>query len=73
MLPGATNWADIGNQLKKLQVFNESITQSASLLESKGFDLYTVLKSVDPVAIQDPLASTVASTVTQVWSFTKNI
>lgn len=67
VLPGTnTKWGDVGNQLQKLPIFGESIARSADLLYSKGFNLYTVLKTTDPVALQDPLASIVASTVIQV-------
>jgi hypothetical protein len=68
VLPGAeTNWADVGNQLQKLHIFNESIEESASVLQKKGFNLYSVLKTSDAVTLQDPSLSVVASTVIQVW------
>lgn len=67
VLPGAeTNWVDIGNQLQKLHVFNESIIKSANILKTKGFNLYSVLRTTDPVTLRDPFVSVVASTVTQV-------
>lgn len=59
----------MGNQLQKLHVFNESIAQSANALDKKGFNLYSVLKSTDPVVLQDPLLSVVASTAIQVCIF----
>lgn len=57
---------DVGNQLQKLHVFNESIVQSANALKPKGFNLYSVLKTTDTVTLRDPLLSVVASTVVQV-------
>jgi len=67
VLPGAeTNWADVGNQLQKLHIFNESIEESASVLQKKGFNLYSVLKTSDAVTLQDPSLSVVASTVIQI-------
>lgn len=67
VLPGAeTNWSDVGNQLKKLHVFNESITQSANLLQQKGFNLYSVLRNTDLVSTSNPYLSVVATTVVQV-------
>lgn len=67
VLPGAeTNWADVGYQLQKLQIFNESISDSAIVLQKKGFNLYSVLQTVDAVTLQDPFVSVVASTVIQV-------
>ncbi|KAL4113184.1 hypothetical protein QTP88_016854 [Uroleucon formosanum] len=67
VLPGAeTNWSDVGNQLKKLHVFNESITQSANLLQQKGFNLYSVLRNTDLVSTSNPYLSVVATTVVQI-------
>ncbi|XP_022181594.1 fatty acid synthase-like [Myzus persicae] len=67
VLPGAeTNWSDVGNQLKRLSVFNESITQSANLLQQKGYNLLSVLRNTDPISISDPFLSVVATTVVQV-------
>lgn len=70
VLPGAsTNWADVGNQLQKLHIFNESIAESANVLQKKGFNLYSVLQTTDAVTLQDPLLSVVASTAVQVWVY----
>lgn len=62
-------WSDVGNQLKRLNVFNESITQSAKLLHQKGFNLHSVLKNTDPITISDPFLSVVATTVVQVYVY----
>jgi len=70
VLPGVeTSWPDVGNQLKRLHVFNESITQSANLLHQKGFNVLSVLKNTDPITINDPLSSVVATTVVQVYVY----
>uniref|UniRef100_A0A2H8TY64 Fatty acid synthase n=1 Tax=Melanaphis sacchari TaxID=742174 RepID=A0A2H8TY64_9HEMI len=67
VLPGAeAHWSDVGNQLKDLDVFNESITQSAALLKQKGYNLRTVLRNTDLVSICDPILSVVATTVVQI-------
>lgn len=66
-MPGVeTKWADIGNQLQKLHIFNESIIKSANVLQQKGFNLYSVLQTTDAITLQDPLLSVVATTVIQV-------
>lgn len=70
MLPGTeTNWLDVGNQLQKLNVFNDSIEKSANVLQNKDFNLYSVLKTTDSVTLRNPLASIVATTAIQVNVF----
>lgn len=67
VLPGTeANWADVGKQLQKLHVFNESIERSAITLQKNGYNLHSVLKTTDPVSLQDPFVYVVATTVIQV-------
>jgi len=67
VLPAAESlWADVGNQLKDLHVFNESIKQSANLLRQKGYNLTSVLRNTDAVSISDPFLFVVATTVVQI-------
>lgn len=67
VLPGAeSSWADVGNQLKQLHVFNESITKSTNLLQQKGYNLRSVLRNTDLISIYDPFLSVVATTVVQI-------
>lgn len=61
-----TSWPDVSKQLKRLDVFNESITQSAKLLHPKGYNLYSVLRNTDAISKSDPFLSVVATTVVQV-------
>lgn len=69
-MPGTeTNWADVGNQLQRLHVFNEFIEKIANILQNEDFNLYSVLKTTDPVTLRNPLASIVATTVIQVNVF----
>ncbi|XP_050542847.1 fatty acid synthase-like isoform X2 [Daktulosphaira vitifoliae] len=67
VLPGVSvYWAGVGAQLQKLTVFRESIENSASVLQKKGFNIYPVLNSTDTTTTQNPLLYVVATTVVQV-------
>lgn len=61
-----SQWAGMAKDLLKLPQFDQSIRQSAQVLQAEGFDLYNVLKSEDESTFDNVLNSFVSITVMQV-------